>query len=67
MVSLTPRPLKPGETAPGTHSIGGWLGPGAGLDAVAKTKFLKVYHHHHHHHHVVVVTMVIIIANQLTP
>jgi hypothetical protein len=24
----------PGEKAPGTHSIGGWVGPRAGLDDV---------------------------------
>jgi hypothetical protein len=29
----------PGERAPGTHFIGGWVGPRAGLDAVAKSKF----------------------------
>jgi hypothetical protein len=27
------------ERAPGTHWIGGWVGPRAGLDAVAKRKF----------------------------
>jgi hypothetical protein len=26
------------ERAPGTHQIGGWVGPRAGLDAVSKTK-----------------------------
>jgi hypothetical protein len=26
------------ERAPGTHRIGGWMGPKAGLDAVAKRK-----------------------------
>jgi hypothetical protein len=26
------------ERAPGTHWIGGWVGPRAGLDAVVKTK-----------------------------
>jgi hypothetical protein len=29
-----------GERAPGTHWIGGWVGPRAGLDAVEKRKFL---------------------------
>jgi len=30
VVSFTPR----GEKAPGTHWIGGWVGPRAGLDVV---------------------------------
>jgi hypothetical protein len=33
-----PGRFTPRETAPGTHSIGGKLGPRAGLDAVAKGK-----------------------------
>jgi hypothetical protein len=32
----------PGEIAPGTHSIGGWVGPRAGLDAVEKRKILPL-------------------------
>jgi hypothetical protein len=28
----------PGERAPGTHWIGGWVGPRFGLDAVEKRK-----------------------------
>jgi hypothetical protein len=32
----------PGETAPGTNCIGGWVGPLAGLDDVEKRKFLSV-------------------------
>jgi hypothetical protein len=32
----------PGETAPGTHWIGGWVDPRAGLDDVEKTKFLTL-------------------------
>jgi hypothetical protein len=32
----------PGETAPGTHWIGGWVGPRAGLDYVEKRKFLTL-------------------------
>jgi hypothetical protein len=28
-----PRPLYPRERAPGTHWIGGWVGPRADLDA----------------------------------
>jgi hypothetical protein len=30
----------PGETAPGTHWLGGWVGPRAGLDDMEKWKFL---------------------------
>jgi hypothetical protein len=30
----------PGERAPGTHWIGGWVNPRAGLDNVVKRKFL---------------------------
>jgi hypothetical protein len=32
--------ITPGEKAPGTHWIGGWVGPRAGLDDVEKRKFL---------------------------
>jgi hypothetical protein len=32
--------LTPEERAPGTHWIGGWVGPRAGLDAVQKRKIL---------------------------
>jgi hypothetical protein len=38
VVSFTPRPLYPRKKAPGTHWIGGWVGPGAVLDAVVKRK-----------------------------
>jgi hypothetical protein len=31
--------LTPGETAPGTHCIAGWVGPRTGLDDVKKRKF----------------------------
>jgi hypothetical protein len=34
----TPAALNPKERAPGTHCIGGWVGPRAGLDAVVKRK-----------------------------
>jgi hypothetical protein len=34
--------LTPGERAPGTHSIGSWVGPRAGLDDVQKKKFLTL-------------------------
>jgi hypothetical protein len=34
MVSFTPRPLYPHGNTPGTHWIGGWVGPRAVLDAV---------------------------------
>jgi hypothetical protein len=30
----------PGGSAPGTHSVGGWVGSTAGLDDVEKRKFL---------------------------
>jgi hypothetical protein len=33
-----PAAIPPGKRAPGTHWIGGWVGPGAGLDAVARRK-----------------------------
>jgi len=33
-----PGRLTPGDKDPGTHWIGGWVGPRAGLDAVAKRK-----------------------------
>jgi hypothetical protein len=32
----------PGEEAPGTHWIGGWVGPRAGLDALDKRKILPL-------------------------
>src|SRR5215475_3046711 len=35
VVSTTPRPLYPRER-PGTHCIGGWVGPRAGLDVCEK-------------------------------
>jgi hypothetical protein len=35
-----PTALPPGERAPGTHWIGGWVGPKAGIDAVKKRKIL---------------------------
>jgi hypothetical protein len=34
VVSFTPQPLYPTERAPGTHCIGGWVGPRVGLDGV---------------------------------
>jgi hypothetical protein len=34
-----PGRFTPGETAAGTHWIGGWVGPRAGLDDVKKRKF----------------------------
>ena len=36
MVNATPRPLYPRER-PGTHCIGGWVGPRAGLDGCGKS------------------------------
>jgi hypothetical protein len=38
MVKFTPGRFTPRERAPGTHWIGGWLGPRAGLDIVTKRK-----------------------------
>jgi hypothetical protein len=35
-----PAALYPGERTPGTHWIGGWVGPRAGLDAGARRKIL---------------------------
>jgi hypothetical protein len=37
VVSLTPRPLYPRER-PGTHCIGGWVGPRAGLYGCGKSR-----------------------------
>jgi hypothetical protein len=34
------RALPPGKEPPGTHWIGGWVGPRAGLDAQARRKIL---------------------------
>jgi hypothetical protein len=39
VVSFTPRPLYTRERAPGTHCIGGWVDPRAGLDNIEKWKF----------------------------
>jgi hypothetical protein len=36
VVSFTPQPLYPRGKAPGTHWIGGWVGPRAGLDDVGR-------------------------------
>jgi hypothetical protein len=35
-------PLYPRERAPGTHFIGGWVDPRAGLDDVEKWKFFTL-------------------------
>jgi hypothetical protein len=42
VVSFTPLSLYPGKRAPppSTHTIGGWVGPRVGLDAVEKSKIL---------------------------
>jgi hypothetical protein len=42
VVSFTPLPLYPRERAPGTHFIGGWVDPRAGLDDMAKWKFFTL-------------------------
>jgi hypothetical protein len=39
-----PAALPPGERVPSTHRIGGWVGPKAGLEVVAKRK--KSYRYH---------------------
>jgi hypothetical protein len=36
VVSFKPLPLYPRERAPGTHFIGGWVDPRAGLDDMEK-------------------------------
>jgi hypothetical protein len=40
--ALRPGRFTPGERAPGTHWIGGWMGPRAGLGDVEKRKFLTM-------------------------
>jgi hypothetical protein len=41
VVSVTPRPcFTPGESTPGTHWTGGWVGPRVGLDTEARGKAL---------------------------
>jgi hypothetical protein len=41
VVTITPRPrFTPWKRAPGTHCIGGWVGPRAGLDAEVRGKIL---------------------------
>jgi hypothetical protein len=42
VVSVTPRSLYPLGKGSGTHLIGGWLYPRAGLDDVEKRKFLTL-------------------------
>jgi hypothetical protein len=42
VVSFTPRPLYPRETAPSTHWTGGCVDPRTGLDDVEKRKFLNL-------------------------
>jgi hypothetical protein len=37
-----PGRFTPGERAPGTHWIGGWVGPRPGLNDVEKRKFLTL-------------------------
>jgi hypothetical protein len=37
-----PGRFTPGEKAPGTHWIGGWVDPRSGLDNVEKRKFLTI-------------------------
>jgi hypothetical protein len=41
VINITPRPsFTTGERTPGTHYIGGWVGPRVGLDAEATGKIL---------------------------
>jgi hypothetical protein len=37
-----PAALPPGERAPGTHWIGGWVGPRTGLDDMEKRNVLAL-------------------------
>jgi hypothetical protein len=39
-----PGRFTPRERAPGTHWIGGWVDPRAGLDKVEKRKFFNIYY-----------------------
>jgi hypothetical protein len=39
-VGIRPDRFTSRERAPGTHCVGGWVGPRAGLDAVVEEKFL---------------------------
>jgi hypothetical protein len=43
--ALRPGRFTPGEKAPDTHWIGGWVGPRAGLDDLEKRKFLTLPGH----------------------
>jgi hypothetical protein len=45
VVSFTPQPLYPQGKIPGTHWIGGWVDPRAGMDDVKKRKFLTLLEH----------------------
>jgi hypothetical protein len=42
VVNFTPRPLYPGERAPGTHCIGGWVYSRTCLDDAERRKFLTL-------------------------
>jgi hypothetical protein len=42
VVSFTPLPLYPRERAPGTHFIGGWVEPRAGMDDMEKWKYFTL-------------------------
>ena len=41
VVKTTPRPLYPQER-PGTHCIGGWVGPRAGLEGCEKSRLIGI-------------------------
>jgi len=42
VVSIMPQPLYFGKRTPGTCWIGGWVGPRAGLDAVAEIRISRL-------------------------
>jgi hypothetical protein len=52
---LASRPdrFTPREGAPGTHWVGGWMGPRAGLDSVSKRRILSPYWESNSHHPIV--------------
>jgi hypothetical protein len=43
VISLMTQPLYPGERAPGTHSIGGWVGPRTGLDVWGNKSLYRLW------------------------
>ena len=45
-----PAALPPGKR-PGTHCIGGWVGPRAGLDGCGETKFCYYYYYSYYYYY----------------